>query len=372
MAFPRSGSNPDSTPNGFLNEQAYEARQVGALPEQFALDCRVATPAGWKSFEDLTLGDHVFDGRAMPQRVIRETPVLKDLKCFEVTFDDGQKITTPATNKWTVQTRNGHDDGFVEVTVCTEDLAHMKRQRRSAISIPNGARLSNDVVLPVDPYLFGYWLGDGYAANGAFAVGRQDVEEVTAIMMNVLLPYETISSTYYEYNLCHFLNVKNIQKPSRNAVNQSLFQRLRTLGVLRNKHIPDIYLFAGTEQRRALLQGMIDSDGAVTPAKGQIHFTNTNRRILNGFVEIARSLGYKPSVRPHLTAGWVAVFQVADNKSVARILRKQSRVIPGGRIAARRYIRSVLPVEPVPVKGFGLETGSSSFQIEGGILTDVN
>ncbi|MHA7300438.1 LAGLIDADG family homing endonuclease [Pseudarthrobacter sp. MDT1-22] len=318
------------------------------------------------------MGNYVYDGYGNLQRVIAETPIFQDLKCHEVTFDDGQKITATASHRWTVETRNGHDDGFVHVTVSTEELERMKRNRRSAISVPNGSRISNDVVLPVDPYLFGYWLGDGYAANGAFAVGRQDVEEVTALLRSALLPYETMSSIYYDYNLCHFLNIKNIKKPSRDAVDQSLFQRLRTLGVLRNKHVPDVYLFAGTEQRRAVLQGMIDSDGAVTPQKGQVLFTNTNRRIMGGFVEIARSLGYKPSVRVHPTSGWNAVFQVADDKPIARILRKQSRVIPGGRIAGRRYIRSVLPVDSVPVKGLGIEAGSHSFQVEGGILTHGN
>ncbi|WP_284991022.1 LAGLIDADG family homing endonuclease [Arthrobacter sp. efr-133-TYG-120] len=345
------------------------ADNLAQVSDLLALTQRIATPFGWKSLADLTIGHFVYDGRGKPQRVVMATPVFKDLKCYEVTFDDGQEVTVSASHRWTVETRNGHDDGFVEVTVSAEELARMKGNRRSAISIPNGVRLSDDIGLPVDPYLFGYWLGDGYAANGAIAVGRQDIEEVTSLLVGTMRPYETMSSVYYDYNLSHFLNIRNIKKPSRDAIDQSLFQRLRTLGVLRNKHVPDLYLFAGTEQRRALLQGMVDSDGSVTPKKGQIHFTNTNRRIIEGFVEIARSLGYKPSVRDHCTSGSVAVFQVADGKPIARIGRKQARVIPGGRIASRRYIRSVVPVESVPLKGLGIETGSQSFQVEGGILT---
>lgn len=352
--------------------QVTTAGSGGRLLEQFALACRVATPSGWKTLAELTVGDYVYDSHGNPQRIIAETPVLQGLNCYEVTFDDGQKITVSASHGWSVETRNGHDDGFVHITVSTDELAHMKRHRRSAISVPNGVRISNDVVLPVDAYLFGYWLVDGYAANGAFAVGRRDVEEVTALLRSALLTYETISSVYYNYNLCYFLNIKNVVKPSRDAVNQSMFQRLRTLGVLRNKHVPDLYLFAGTEQRRSLLQGMVDSDGSVTGKKGQVQFVNTNRRILDGFVEIARSLGYKPSVRPHTTSGWHAVFQVTDDRPIARVLRKQARVIPGGRIAGRRYIRSVLPVDSVPVKGLAIEGDSHTFQIEGGILTQGN
>lgn len=344
---------------------------VSAASERLALALthRVATPSGWKSLGDLTVGDTVFDGDGNWQRVDRDTSVFRNLDCYTVTFDDGQEITVAASHRWTVETRNGHDSGFVEHTVSTEELARMKLMRRSAISVSVAGRLSPDLELPVDPYLFGYWLGDGYSANGAITVGRNDVEEVTALLQDVLLSYEMMSSTYYEYNLAHCLNVRNVTKPSRGAVNQSLFQRLRTLGVLRNKHVPDVYLFAGTEQRRALLQGMVDSDGNVTDRQGQVQFVNTNRRILDGFVELARSLGYKPSVRTHTTAGWLAVFQVADDKPVARVQRKASRLVPGGRIASRRYIRSVVPVKSVHLKCVGIDTDGHQFQVEGGILT---
>ncbi|WP_231941295.1 LAGLIDADG family homing endonuclease [Arthrobacter sp. U41] len=343
---------------------------VSAVPEwpAVALTHRVATPSGWKSVADLIVGDTVFDGDGNWQRVDRDTSVFRNLDCYSVTFDDGQQITAAASHTWTVETRNGHDSGFVELTVSTTELARMKLFRRSAISVPVAERLSPDLDLPVDPYLFGYWLGDGYSANGAISVGRNDVEEVTTLLQDVLLSYEMLSSTYYDYNLAHCLNVRNVTKPSRGAVNQSLFQRLRTLGVLRNKHVPDVYLFAGTEQRRALLQGLVDSDGNVTNRKGQVQFVNTNRRILDGFVEIARSLGYKPSVRAHPTAGWLAVFQVADDYPVARIQRKASRLVPGGRMASRRYIRSVLPVRSVHLKGIGIDTDAHQFQVEGGIL----
>ncbi|MHA7290006.1 hypothetical protein ACX80V_10205 [Arthrobacter sp. MDT3-24] len=79
----------------------------------------------------------------------------------------------------------------------------------------------------------------------------------------------------------------------------------------------------------------------MTDKKGQVQFVNPNRRILDGFVEIARSLGYKPSVRAHPTSGWLAVFQVADDRPVARIQRKALRVVPGGlgRIGSRSLNR---------------------------------
>lgn len=349
--------------------RATQVRSAAARGRQaLAVTHRIATPTGWTRIGELRPDDLVFDINGAMTRVAETSPVYRREPCFEITFDDGQKIQAAASHSWTVQTRNGHDSAFVEFTATTEELAIMKRSRRSAISIPLANRDSPNLDLPIDPYLFGYWLGDGYAATGALAVGNADVEEVTGILTKVLLPYEKITSKYYDYNLCHFLNVRNINKPSRISPEQSLFQRLRTLGLLRNKHVPDLFLQSGTEQRRSLLQGMIDSDGNVT-SDGQIKFTNTNRRIVDGFLEVSRSLGYKPRARVHSTSGWVVSFQATDKEPVARIQRKASRVKIGGRIASRRYIQSIEAVRSVPVRSITLAIPGLLFQVEGGVTT---
>ena len=56
----------------------------------------------------------------------------------------------------------------------------------------------------------------------------------------------------------------------------SFRERLRELNVLGNKHIPDAYMRASYEDRLALLQGLVDSDGTVSE-KGMVRFSNTER-----------------------------------------------------------------------------------------------
>jgi len=55
---------------------------------------------------------------------------------------------------------------------------------------------------------------------------------------------------------------------------------LRALGVLGNKHIPELYLTAGTAQRLALLQGLMDTDGSCSAGQGQAEFCTTRARWL--------------------------------------------------------------------------------------------
>src|SRR5204863_7911799 len=70
---------------------------------------------------------------------------------------------------------------------------------------------------------------------------------------------------------------------------------LRSLGLFGNKHIPASYLRASADQRRALLAGLLDSDGCVAPAGG-INFDSTNERLARDVRELALSLGYRATL----------------------------------------------------------------------------
>ena len=72
--------------------------------------------------------------------------------------------------------------------------------------------------------------------------------------------------------------------------------RLRDLNVFNNKHAPELYLRAGMEQRQALLQGLIDSDGHIY-ANGRAEFTSKSIRLAEGVQELALSLGMKATIR---------------------------------------------------------------------------
>ncbi|MBO0802780.1 MAG: replicative DNA helicase [Nocardiopsaceae bacterium] len=67
---------------------------------------------------------------------------------------------------------------------------------------------------------------------------------------------------------------------------------LRSIGVLGSKHIPDVYLRASVAQRRALLAGLLDTDGTVT-SHGSVQIALTNARLAADVRELILSLGYR-------------------------------------------------------------------------------
>jgi hypothetical protein len=134
----------------------------------------------------------------------------------------------------------------------------------------------------------------------------------------------------------------------------SLESELTAMGLLRNKHVPEMYMRASIEQRLALLQGLMDSDGYIDDY-GRCEFTNTNERISDAVVELTASLGLRPTKRKKPVTLYgieqKPAYQVkfAPTIPVFRLHRKLER-IRKGRHHAFRAIVDVRPCEPRPVR----------------------
>ena len=106
-------------------------------------------------------------------------------------------------------------------------------------SIPyTGAIELSTQELLLDPYLLGLWLGDGGKCGGTYST--QDMETLDAFKAAGYMITDRPRCDYYVLGLA---------------------SKLREIGVLNNKHVPNNYLMGDKEQRLALLQGLMDSDG---------------------------------------------------------------------------------------------------------------
>ncbi len=130
---------------------------------------------------------------------------------------------------------------------------------------------------------------------------------------------------------------------------------LRSMGVLGSKHVPAGYLRASERQRRALLAGLLDTDGTVT-STGSVQFTTTSKVLADGVFELIVSLGYRCSVDPKPVKGRTAQSSIAYNLNfsthdeVFRLHRKQiaHKERTRHQSDARRTSRFVVAVDPVP------------------------
>jgi hypothetical protein len=132
----------------------------------------------------------------------------------------------------------------------------------------------------------------------------------------------------------------------------SMHSRLKALGLVKNKHVPAIYLRASINQRRDLLAGLMDTDGSCSPG-GHVEFCSTSKRLAMACVELARSLSYKPILLedraklngkdcgPRYRVSWT------PHTPVFKLRRKLARQHSGKKQAMRNHRRYIVSVEPV-------------------------
>ncbi|MGK5628219.1 replicative DNA helicase [Streptomyces sp. URMC 123] len=139
----------------------------------------------------------------------------------------------------------------------------------------------------------------------------------------------------------------------------SLLVELRALGVLGDKHIPQDYLRGSVEQRRALLAGLLDTDGTVNRT-GSVQFAVTSEVLADGFCELIAGLGYRygrhtKSVKGRSAKSSVVhVITFTPIDDVFELERKRrahdERRRPASPRLGQRYIAEVREVASVPVR----------------------
>jgi replicative DNA helicase len=158
--------------------------------------------------------------------------------------------------------------------------------------------------------------------------------------------------------------------------------RLRTLGVLGNKHIPIEYLRGSERQRRALLAGLLDTDGTVT-AGGAVQFSVTNQRLACDVAELIVSLGYRcrtstkrvqgrcesSSIAYTLTFSTDDAVFVLQRKAKAH---KERRAATGTVRSGSRFIVDVRRIETVPVRCVEVDNDSHMYLASNAMIPTHN
>ncbi|WP_166649263.1 terminase TerL endonuclease subunit [Naumannella halotolerans] len=314
-----------------------------------ALDTEILTPGGWSTMGELMPGDHVFGADGRPTRVTHTSEVFTGRDCYRVTTTDGRTVVADAEHLWTVKDRQhkASRGGERWLTLTTQELVDRGVTRGVARpeyrwSLPRQhALVTGEASLPVDPYRLGVWLGDGTTASGAISVGFDDIDA-----MSELLGGEVSAR---RHRTCWTVTVPGLRTS------------LRVAGLLGNKHIPSEYMTASFEQRLALLQGLMDTDGTIDADRGKASFSGVNEDLVRSVATLARTLGFRSTVSsgPAVIDGrqvgthYRACFHVAEgDPPVFRLTRKMERCgrpsMKGNRFVVS--IKSIEPVDSVPTR----------------------
>ena len=332
-----------------------------------ALDTMLATPTGWTTMGDVSVGSSLFDEAGKVCRVTAVTDVMADRPCYAVRFSDGETIVADELHQWRVEERNRLGYRILTTGEMSRSVLYDERkaERRYRIDVAGALDLSQSV-LPVPPYTLGVWLGDGHSDSARVTIPYQNAGILAKVADEGVSVSEGVSSS--ESSGLFLLGSGGRGKKERD---RSLQATLRRMGVQGDKHIPAIYLRSSIAQRTELLRGLMDTDGHVSRA-GQCEYTTVSERLCSGVVELLRTLGYKPSVmvgRAKLYGRDVGpkfriLFNGYAGNPVCSLVRKFSRLKPTPAFATRashRQIVSIEPVSSVPVRCIEVDSPSSLF-----------
>src|SRR3954453_5963622 len=321
--------------------------------EALALDTPVLTTDGWTTMGDLTVGDSVFHPDGTPTPVVAVSEVLAGRPGYRVRFSDGAGIVADAEHQWVTrdywqrQPRNLDDPPTLSTT---RDIAGTLMARgglvaNHSVEVAAPLHFPPSGELPVPPYTLGIWL----AAIGSHPpmiicadADRQIVEEIRADGYTVTRVRDTAASW----------------EIGRHADRgEPLGTTLVELGLRWNKHIPAEYLLAPVADRLALLQGLMDTGGAVSTRGARCEITLTDEQLTRDVHELVVGLGHKTTITGSdatlngrvVIRRWQIPFQTA--LPVFRLQRQLDRLDPSRvRPSRQRYILAVEPVDPVPVR----------------------
>ena len=309
------------------------------------------TLRGWVRTDELTTEDFVYGPDGEPTRVTGIYPQPAKPYLYRLTTSDGRSLTVGPDHLWTVRDRIKRAwDTITTADLLTRGLYVRRAGRERRFELPVLSPLDTPrAKLPIDPYVFGAWLGDGTSRAAAITVHVDEKDAMAEAITRGGFEVRRVYGQRYTAAVTLFF-----QRP----VGETFQQSVRDLAAWDSKFIPDVYLTASISQRAALLRGLMDTDGCVSKKQGQCEFTNTNRQLAEGVLFLLRSLGYVATIREARATlygvdkgpKWRVFFTPSlDQPSPFSLPRKTSRLISvqGGR---RVSIDRIERVEAEPTR----------------------
>lgn len=247
----------------------------------------------WKRLGDLEVGDYVIgsNGLGYPVTNIYDRG---QLDVYRVTFDDGDVESYCCEDhlwkymnhnrRFRKQQKNYREWGVVD----TKSIMKLQRNNspvdRGIIPVCAPVQYEEkDHLIP--PYTFGALLGDGTLRERSIGFSSADPDILLRVQREVPYGVQILHNSSYDFRI----------KDTRSGRNE-LLDSLRSMGVSdsrsHEKFIPDEYLYDSVENRIALLNGLMDTDGSISK-NNCVEFCTTSKELASDVCLLIHGLGGK-------------------------------------------------------------------------------
>ena len=245
--------------------------------------------------------------------------------------------------------KNINHNEIIEITV--KDYIKLDKNVKQKLKLYKVPIDFSEKELPFDPYMIGYWLGDG----------SSDGSEITT-QDSTVLHYFNKNLSKYNLHLSYLNNKSNnsmkyyISGPNGKIRSNIFLNTLKELNLIKNNHIPLIYKCNSKENRLKLLAGLLDSDGHYSKKNNIYKFTQKNEKVMNDVIYLCRSLGfacYKKEKKTSWTYNGIKKYGTTWRISISgEGIEKIPVLCPRKKANSRQQVKDVL-VTGFTVKNIG-------------------
>ncbi len=336
------------------------------------LDAKILTPTSWVNMGDLKIGDEVIGKNGKPTKIIGIFP-QGTKEVFKVTFQDGAQAECCEDHLWNIQSpsmRNKTPQEWVTLPLkdFKSDLFSKSGNSKHFIPIVDKVEFKAKSNF-ISPYIMGVLLGDGCLRQGtpSFTKTLEDIDIINRVRSELPCGVE-LNSKEARTTMKHSL-VKT--EGNKNPITQEL-ERLNLRVNSESKYIPDEYLFNSIENRVAILQGLLDTDGYVSKG-GTVQFASSSQKLAEGVTFLVRSLGgitkTKNKKVPNYKDSHIVTITLPNDINPFYLSRKSSRVTKNTKYFPRRSFKSVESIGFKPCQCIKVDAEDSLYVTNDFIVT---
>ncbi len=341
------------------------------------LDAKIVTPNGYKAMGDIKIGDEIMNSSGGISKVIGIFP-QGEKTIYRVTFSDGSSTECCEDHLWLTTRRDQRKRKEQRKSFLVQPLKEIAatlkdRYGSSNHSIPITTPVEFPKrALPLDPYLLGLLIGDGCLCGTGIGFSKPDAEILNSIRKLLPRGVNLIHRSGIDHTLSCAMGQKN-----------PLIAILKNLGLWgkrsHEKHIPESYLLSSVEDRIAILQGLMDTDGYTDGCVAE--FSTSSPVLASQFQFLVESLGgtTQPTARvPHYVhngerrEGKTSYrFCACLPKEIIpfRLSRKRGKFTPRSKYQPRRVIRKIEMVGQRPAMCIAVDATDQLYLTDHYIVT---
>ena len=260
----------------------------------------VLTPNGYALMGDLKVGDFVVARNGKPTRILNIYE-QGEKNVYRVQFSDGTSTRCGLEHLWNVKTLNdvSRKRGYrtlplkdIMKNYVTERIDNRypdKKRKVYNYSVPvcDAVVFANNGGVTINPYILGVIIGDGCISQHSVSISKPNRE--LRQMVQSLVQNGDIVTDFASDGMTFRISNKVSNQPSWTKCE---LEKLGLMGKLsKEKFIPNPYLYASVQDRKDLLQGLVDTDGHIV-SDGLIEYSTASSQLCNDVSFLARSLGY--------------------------------------------------------------------------------